>query len=418
MVGSRFMAEQKSLASAAPLFLVLFIDGMGLSLLFPIVNSIIIQQNSHMLAVSTPLSEREFLYGLIIGIYMICWFFGAAIMGDLSDASGRKKSLLLCLLGACIGYVLSGIAVNISSITLLVLGRVVAGFTAGSQPIAQAAIVDVSSEEHKARNIGYILFAVSLGFVIGPLIGGVLSDSKWVSWFNYSTPLYFAAIISLINAFLLQWLFKETHVQKERIKIRFSRAITVFIEAFRHHRIRNLSLVMLIMIFGWASYYTFIPLYLLEKYHYSTLWVSYFMATLGVGFGIGCGFIVDYSSRRFNNKTNVIVGCMVAALFVLLVVVVPSQIAAWFFTVVIGAAVVTAYSILITLFSDQVSEEEQGWVMGVTGSIMALCFGITSFLTGVVVEGGADLPLILSVIGLFLAGCLLVSVKLSSLAGA
>jgi predicted MFS family arabinose efflux permease len=174
---------------------------------------------------------------------------------------------------------------------------------------------------------------------------------------------------------------------------------------------------MLIMIFGWASFYSFIPLYLYEKYHYSTLWVSYFMATLGIGFGIGSGFLVDFFSRRYDNKQCVVWSCIIAALFVLLLLVVPSEHAAWFFTVVIAAAVCVAYSILISLFSDQVSADEQGWIMGVTGSIMALCFGVTSFLTGIIVEGGADLSLIMSIVGLFLAGVLLMAVKVSAPTG-
>ena len=88
-----------------------------------------------------------------------------------------------------------------------------------------------------------------------------------------------------------------------------------------------------------------------------------------------------------------------------------SIVAAWILTVFIGAAVCVAYSLIITIFSDLVSPEEQGWVMGVTGAIMALCFGLTSFLTGIIVEAGADWSMILSVAGLVLAGMLLVFVK-------
>lgn len=406
------MTNKKSLGKVAPLFLVLFIDGMGLSLLFPIVNSMIIETSSHFIPHSTSLATREFLYGLVIGIYMICWFFGAAILGDLSDKTGRKKSLMICLIGACIGYVLAGVAVNVSSLGLLILGRIIAGFTAGSQPIAQAAIVDVSTPEHKARNIGFILFAVSMGFVLGPLIGGVLSDAKFVSWFNFSTPLYFAALLSLLNAFLLQVMFKETFIPSGRAKIVYSRAITIFISAFKHHKIRNLSLVMLIMIFGWANFYTFIPLYVHEVYHYGTLDQSYFMAVLGVGFAIGCGFLVDFCSRRYDNKNNVIWGGFISAFFILLMLLVPSRIAAWIFTVFVGAGVCVAYSIIISLFSDQVGPEEQGWVMGVTGSIMALCFGVASFLTGIIVAAGPRLPLMIAVGGLALSSIILCFVKL------
>ncbi len=408
------MLQKKSLLAVAPLFLILFIDGMGLSLLFPIVNSIIIQQSSNFLPQTMALGEREFLYGIVIGIYMICWFFGAAIMGDLSDAAGRKRSLLLCLIGAIGGYLLSAIAVNTSSIGLLILGRIIAGFTAGSQPIAQAAIVDVSIPETKARNISFIILSVSLGFVIGPLIGGVLSDPKIMSWFDYSTPLYFAALLSLLNAVLLQTLFQETFNRVEKIKIKFSRAVTIFIEAFKNPKIRKLSFVMLLMMFGWANYYTFIPLYLYEQYHYGTLMTAYFMTTLGLGFGIGAGFLVDFCARHYDNRKNVIYGCAVTGVFVVLTIIVSNHLAAWFFSVVIGAAINVAYSIIISLFSDQVGENDQGWVMGVTGAIMALCFGVASSVAGLIAEDSAKLPLIVSALGLFLAAILLAAMKVSS----
>nr|WP_273700676.1 MFS transporter [Coxiella burnetii] len=144
---------------------------MGLSLLFPVLNAIIIDNHSNFLPAATTLATRDFLYGLTVGIFMICWFFGAAILGDLSDTVGRKKALLVCLIGSFLGYLLSAFAVGIHSLTFLILGRVIAGFTAGSQPIAQAAIVDVSSEAHKARNIGLILLAISLGLSSGPSLG-------------------------------------------------------------------------------------------------------------------------------------------------------------------------------------------------------------------------------------------------------
>lgn len=405
------MITDKSLVKVAPLFLVLFIDGMGLSLLFPIVNSMIMDPQSTFVAANTSISMRQFLYGFVIGIFMICWFFGATILGDLSDMVGRKKALMLCLLGACLGYLISGLSVMIPSLTVLVIGRVIAGFTSGSQPIAQAAIVDVSSEEKKARNIGLILFAVSMGFVLGPLLGGILSDPHFVNWFNFSTPLYFAALLSLVNAVLLQCMFKETFYKTGKIRVKFHRAVTVFISAFRHHRIRNLSLVMLILIFGWSSYFSFISMYVMDTYHFSTLKVSLFMADLGIGFAMGCGYFVDFFSKRYPLKRCVIVASLITAFFVLLVLVVHDEVAAWIFNVAVGAAMTVAYSIIIAMFSQQVSSNEQGWVMGVTGSIMALCFGITSFLTGVVVELGDIASMIMAIGGLFVSGVLLYFTK-------
>ena len=164
---------------------------------------------------------RNILYGITLGIYSIAAFFGSPILGDLSDRLGRKKILLICLFGVFIGYVLFALGVIMQSITLLIVGRIIGGLTAGSLSTAQAAIIDISTEENKATNIGYILFAISLGFMLGPLIAGTLSNPRWVSWFQITTPLYFAAILSLFNILFLYLCFKETYIPKTKTPLNY-----------------------------------------------------------------------------------------------------------------------------------------------------------------------------------------------------
>lgn len=403
------MTRHKVLWAMLPLFLVLFIDGMGLGLLFPILNTIIIEPNAKFLSPSVTLAWRDFYYGFTIGIFMICWFFGAAILGDLSDRVGRKKALMICLFGSFAGYALAGIAIMMKSLWLLVVGRMVEGFTAGSQPIAQAAIVDVSSEEHKARNIGLILLAVSLGFVLGPLLGGLLSNEHVVSWFNFTTPMYFAAALSLLNALVLQLSFKETFEKAHDsvISIRLLHAIEIFKSAFKHKAIEKYSLIFLVMIFGWSNYFSFISLYLTQVYHYATLDNSLFLAVMGLGFSLGCGFIVDYTTKRYELNKIVLVAMLLTALEIGLTLIVPHIAMAWLMAFCIGVSLSVGYSVLITIFSNCVDENEQGWVMGVTGSIMAICFGLTSMLTGLIAQLGAVLPLLLAIGGFSVSACLL-----------
>ncbi|MCB1826784.1 MAG: MFS transporter [Coxiellaceae bacterium] len=401
------MNQPKSLLANLPLFVVIFIDGMGLSLLFPILNSIIVDPVSHFLSASTSTATRDFLYGLVVSVFMLCWFFGAAILGDLSDKVGRKISLIICLVGAFLGYLLSAVAIVSSSLTLLIIGRVIAGFTAGSQPIAQAAIVDISAPEHKARNIGLILLSVSLGFVFGPIIGGVLSEPKIVSWFNFQTPMYFAAAISLLNAAFLWLTFHETHETKGKLNIRFHYAINIFISAFKHKGIRYLSLVFLVMIFGWSNYFTFISMYMITHYKATPLQVSLFLAVMGCGFAVGCGVLVDYLTKRYSLKNLVVQGSIIAAIGILLSLCFEINWLPWVMTFFIAIAIAIAYSVILTIFSNQVDDNEQGWVMGVTGSIMALCFGITSLLTGAIASYGAGLPIGLGAVGLGLSGVLM-----------
>lgn len=408
------MYKEKSLSVMFPLFLVLFIDGMGLGLLFPILNTILIEPDAGFLAVDTSLNWRDFYYGLTIGIFMICWFFGATILGDLSDNIGRKKSLMICLIGGFLGYLLSALAILSHNFWLLLLGRIIAGFTSGSQPIAQAAIVDISPEEHKARNIGLILLSVSLGFVFGPIFGGFLSNNHLVSWFNFETPMYFAAALSLINALLLFFLFSETFSKGTgKIVIQWHQAMTIFISAFKHDGIKKYSVVLLVMIFGWSNYFSFISLYLTQIHHYSIMENSLFLAVLGMGFSLGCGYLVNFCTKRFHFESVVIIGLAITASCVLLTLLINQEWVAWVAALIIGMSLSVAYSVLLTIFSNQVDQNEQGWVMGVTGSIMALCFGLTSIFTGLIAQVGAVLPMLLATSGLAGAALLLLIIRSS-----
>lgn len=400
------MQNKKIWVAIAPLFLVLFIDAMGLGLLFPLLNSIIIDKSSAFLPLTLSLNTREFLYGLTVGIYMLSWFFGAAILGELSDKMGRKKSLLICLIGAFMGYFLSALSIGWHSLAILIIGRIVAGFTAGSQPIAQAVIVDVSVPEEKARNIGFILLASSLGFVFGPIVGGVLSDSKLVSWFNFSTPLYFAAILSFINAFLLYYLFEETYPITGKIKIKLNVAIEIVQSAFKHKAVCKLSLIFLVMIYGWANFFSFISMYASEKFQFTPLMTSLMLGDLGVGFSLGCGYLVNYFNKRGSINTIISYSFLLSALFMLMVLI-PSPIFLWLMMIPVGAGIAVGYSMIISLFSDLVSEKEQGWVMGVTGSIMALCFGLTGLITGYLSHFGVTIPIWLAVLGVAVSGVMM-----------
>ena len=338
---------------------------------------------------------------------MFCWFFGAAFLGDLSDQIGRKKGLMICLVGAALSYLLSAIAVISNSYWLLIVGRIIAGFTAGSQSIAQAAIVDLSEPGHKARNLGLILFFSSLGFVFGPMVGGVLSDSSLSHWFNFAMPFHFAAIISTINAILLYFLFNETFFHEHKIRFKFYHAIQIFIAAFKDEKIRELSMVMLVMIFGWSGFYSFISMYLLQMYHFTGLQVGCYMGLMGVGFGVGTGFLVDQFTKRFSLKKCVIGACLFVALGAFLTITAPQSIYVWFYALIVAMAMALAYSPILTLFSNQVDEDSQGWVMGITGAITAFAFGLNGLLVGLLADMSPKIPLMITIISLLLAAGLM-----------
>lgn len=389
--------------AAAPLLLVLFIDSMGLGLVFPLLNAMMIDPNVHFLPATMSETIRNALYGITIGIFMFCWFFGAAFLGNLSDQIGRKKALLICLLGAFLGYLFSAIAVHLNNLSLLIFGRIIAGFTAGSQSIAQAAIVDISTEEHKARNLGMMLFIISLGFVFGPLAGGVLSDTKLLSFFSYATPFYFAATISLLNAILLWFFFNETFIRTDKLVLQFSLAFSIFFSAFKNEKVRELSIILLVMLFGWSGFYTFISVYLLRIYQFDVLQTGIYMGLMGLGFGIGSGFLVDPLTKRVSLPNTMILGVLLTALCISFILFAPTVGWIWWFIAPLGATITLAYSVLLTLFSDQVDADSQGWIMGITGSIQAFAFAFNALFLGFLSNLAASIPIIFSLICLLLS---------------
>lgn len=393
-------SQSNFFVKASPLLLVLFIDGMGLSLIMPVLNGLIFDPNSHFLPASmaSP-AMHNVIYGVVIGIFMLCWFFGAAILGDFSDYVGRKKALTICLLGAFISYLISAFAVVAHSITLLLIGRIISGLTAGSQPIAQAAIVDLSTSEDKARNIGFILLAISLGFILGPLLGGLFSDKNLVSWFTFATPFYFAAFISLVNLLLLLRLFNESFVStKGKFPVRPYQAIEIFASAFKHEKVKRLSILYFIFMFGWSSYYSFVPLFLIKNYQFSPTDISIFMAVMGVGFGVGTGVLVQSLSKRFAAHQVFIWTMLVGGVLALVTVVIKGAWPSWLLVAPLACCVAVGYSMIVTLFSDQVDAQSQGWIMGITGSISALVWAIDAVVGGVLATFSVQLPIYATVV--------------------
>jgi predicted MFS family arabinose efflux permease len=301
---------------------------------------------------------------------------------------------MICLLGTVAGFGLAALSITLHSFSLLITSRVVAGFTSGSQSIAQAAIVDLSNPKDKARNLGWLALVLSLGFIGGPLLGGLLSDKHIYSHFSLSTPFYFAALLSLFNTILLKLVFHETFKNTKKKTIKLHRAIEIFISAFTHKKVRNLSIMFAIFIFGWSSFYSFISLFLLKVYSFSVLQLSLFMAVLGLGFGIGSGVLVNYFTQRYPLKNIAVIAIFLGAIFTAGIVIIPSATSAWLLSIPMGCAMALAYSVVLTAFSNQVNADHQGWIMGITGSVMAFVWSINAVTVGLIADISAKLPLI------------------------
>jgi MFS transporter, DHA1 family, tetracycline resistance protein len=195
---------------AVPFVLVtIFIDSVGFGLIMPVLPRLLMQVGSITLPETISL-------GAWMGLAMaLASFVAAPIMGNLSDAWGRRPVLLAALAGLVLDYLLLAFA---GSIALIFAGRVLSGVFGGSFGAAQAAIADVTAPEQRARNFGLVGAAFGVGFVAGPALGGLLSE-----W-GPRAPFLAAAALAAINFVYGLTLFPDTLKPENRRAFSFARA--------------------------------------------------------------------------------------------------------------------------------------------------------------------------------------------------
>lgn len=378
--------EKKHLATFLSLFLVIFIDAMGIVLVMPVLTTLLLSPEGNMATHALTHFERALLYGVGMGIFALFMFWGAPLLGDLSDRYGRKKILLLCLLGTVIGYLVSAVGVHYTSVFWLLMGRAICGAMAGSQPIAQAAIADMSTSESKAINLSMIVLAATLGVTMGPLIGGYTSDANVVSWFTLATPFVMAALIALINAVLLIFFFRETFQPKATTRLDLFKGLHLFLMAFKDKALMVKSGFFLCQLTAWALYFQAVSWLLLQEYHYNTQQLGWFTAYVGVAFSLALTVIIRLMMGWLRTEMNVFLVCtVVLAISNIAVGVFVGEWAQWFWAAFNAAAAALCYSMGLAIFSNSIGHERQGWIMGITGALGAVSWtftGIAAGLTG------------------------------------
>lgn len=157
------------------------------------------------------LENRKILLGLLMGLYGFAQLFGGPFFGRISDRYGRKRILTLSLILSFFSTILGGLSLYINSIPLIYLSRLLLGLSSGTIALAFAITSNLSDDENRAKNIGYITIGTSLGSIFGPGIGGHLSSNLLLSIFGSSTPFYLMSLLYLLAISLVMLAFKDTH---------------------------------------------------------------------------------------------------------------------------------------------------------------------------------------------------------------
>ena len=366
------------------LLAVVFVDLIGQGLVFPIINTLMMDPQQTFLPAATPEATREFDYGLVIGIFFLSWFLGAAYISRISDSIGRKNAIMICLAGALAGYIVTIVSLFLNSLWLLVLGRAITGFTAGNQPIAQAAMVDASRDDaEKGRNMGFIVAGISAGLVGGPIIGGILSDRNLIGHVaSIKLPFYCAVGLVLITIILVQLFFRDVREPEKELSIQPLEIFRSLWRIFDYPTVLRISLVF--FFFQWANvtFYIFIDNYLTDRFNIGLFGTSMAMMVLGVALASSSTLLVTPVQKRLTKIT--IVAAMICAMIVcpLLYSLAPHALYCYALIFIYYFGFGIAYPTILGIFSASVDDNEQGWVMGITVALFTLSAGITSFLGG------------------------------------
>jgi DHA1 family tetracycline resistance protein-like MFS transporter len=192
-------------AALAFIFITVLIDVLAFGVIIPVLPHLVQQ------FVGGNLSTAAYWTGLFSFTFSLVQFFSAPMQGALSDRFGRRPVILLSCLGLGVDFVFMALA---PSLAWLFVGRIISAISAASFTTANAYIADVSAPEQRAKSFGMIGAAFGLGFIVGPLVGGVLGD------INHRLPFWFAAGLSLLNFCYGLWVLPES-LPKEKRSARF-----------------------------------------------------------------------------------------------------------------------------------------------------------------------------------------------------
>lgn len=355
------MIRNKEKYQIAIIWVTIFLDLMGVTLIIPFINEFVEQLGG---------DERH--AGFLLASYALMQFIFAPVLGKISDKYGRRPILLFGMIGAFFAFLIFGFA---TQLWLLFASRMLAGLSNANISVAQAYIADITTKEERAGKMGIIQAAFSLGFIIGFPIGGILAEQ-----FSVATPSLLAAGLSLTNAFFAYFFLPESLSEKNRITEKLSlNPISISKHSFKN----------IIRYFKIPEFKSLLIIFLLYSFAFSILHVTFVefdrdyleMNPQQIGFifmYIGVvGFVIQMIAikpmvKKFGEEKVMIMGFLCMAIGLTITPLVNHM--NWLFLTSLFVA--GGNSLLAptatAIISQKGNESEQGAVLGVTQGLGSL----------------------------------------------
>jgi|TARA_B110000483_G_scaffold46034_1_gene57464 DHA1 family tetracycline resistance protein-like MFS transporter len=344
-------------ASVGFIFITLLLDVIGLGIIIPVIPALIQELTGG------SISDAAQYGGWLIASYALVQFLCAPIVGALSDKYGRRPILLLSLLGFGLDYLVLAIA---PTIAWLFLARIIAGFFGASFTTGAAYIADVSSAEKRAQNFGLLGAAFGLGFIIGPVAGGLLGE------IGPRVPFYAAALVTFLNLIYGYFILPESLKKENRREFEWSRAnpLGALFALKRYPSVAGLIGALTFIYLASHAVQGTWAYFSMEKFNWSESMVGYSLGLVGIMSALVQGLLIRLIIPKIGEyKTMIagiifnICGCLLFSMasegWMLLCFIIPYSLG--------GIAGPAIQGIL----SNQIPPNEQGQLQGALTSMMA-----------------------------------------------
>ncbi|MCX5974945.1 MAG: MFS transporter [Coprothermobacterota bacterium] len=353
-------AIQSKKQSLFPLFFTVFIDLLGVGIVIPVIAPLFLDPRGGILSMGASLSVRTMLLGFLIASYSLAQFFGAPYLGGLSDRVGRKKMLVVSLIGTLIGYLLFAIGVLTKNLILLFVARLVDGFTGGNISIAQSA------------------------------------------------PFWFAAIHCAANIIILMLRFQDSLVRSSSSKASFLTGFRNIGRAIRLVQCRQIFLVVFFLVFGFSFFTQFFQVYLIQRFAYTQSQIGDLFAYVGLWIAFSQGVVNRPLTRRFTPAQILPISALLLAIS-LPALLLPGQ--PWGLYIVLP--LIALFQGLtnpssLAVVSQLAGPSMQGEIIGINQSFTSLAQAIPPIIAGFIASLDRNLPILVAGGATLLAWILLV----------
>jgi MFS transporter, DHA1 family, tetracycline resistance protein len=346
-------------ASMPFILVVVFIDVLGIGIALPVLPMLVGEYTASR-------ELQAYWYGALVISYGVMQFFCAPLLGALSDRFGRRPLLLWSLLGLGVHFLLLAIA---PSLSLMLLARIVGGMAGASFSVANAYASDVTLPEQRAKSFGLVGAAFGMGFIFGPVLGGLMGSV------NLHLPFYVAAGLSLVNALYGFLVVPESLPRERRAPFSLAKAnpFSALLALGRHREIGSLVVVFALAILAGMMLQTTWVLFTHFRFGWGPRENGFALFCVGLVATVVQGGLLGRLLRRFGEARLALWGLATGTVAYVLYGLVQH---AWMmYAIILGNFLSFAVGpALQGIVSNAVDPREQGVTMGALSSINSIMF--------------------------------------------